>query len=440
MSVDRRRLITGLAGAAGALAASRWATAAEPVAKPLLASGKVDWSAVRALFDLDPALAPMSSFLLVSYPRPVREAIDRWRRRIDANPFCVEELFFEPGREWQAVKAGLARYLGAAPEHLAWVPNTTTGLSLVYNGLDLAPGDEVLTSEHDHYSHHQAIALAVAKRGATQRRIPLHDGAARASRADMVGRLRSALRPETRAIGLTWVHSSSGLKLPIAEMAEVVHAANRSRPPERRCLLVVDGVHGFGVEDVDAASLGADFFVAGAHKYFLAPRGTGVIVGRADAWPRIQPTVPTFDSFAPWLAYFEGRPMPPTQASFITPGGFVAYENLLAMEDAVALHDSIGRAAIAARITELAGQMRRELARMRGVTLITPLDPDLAAGIICFEVGGRKPEEVALRLRQRGVVATASPYAVSYARVAAGIMVQPADVERTLREVRAVAA
>jgi selenocysteine lyase/cysteine desulfurase len=138
------------------------------------------------------------------------------------------------------------------------------------------------------------------------------------------------------------------------------------------------------------------------------------------------------------LAYFEGRPMPPTQASFVTPGGFVAYENLLAMEDAVALHDSIGRAAIAARIAELAGQMRRELARMRGVSLVTPLDPDLAAGIICFEVGGKKPEEVALRLRQRGVVATASPYAVSYARIAAGIMVQPADIERTLREIQAV--
>ena len=79
------------------------------------------------------------------------------------------------------------------------------------------------------------------------------------------------------------------------------------------------------------------------------------------------------------------------------------------------------------------------LATMPGVTLHTPLDAALAGGIVCFEVAGLRPAEVAHRLRGRGIVATESPYAVSYARVAAGIMVQPEEIETTLREIRALA-
>lgn len=442
MSMDRRRLMTTLAGAAGVAAACRWSGAEETSSSPpplLDAAGAVDWRAVRALFDLDPNLIPMSSFFLSSHPRPVREAIERWRRRIDANPLCVEEALLFPGDDWRRVKDGLAAYAGAAADDLAWVPNTTSGLALVYNGLGLGPGDEILTTEHDHYSHHQAIALAAAKQGSSVRKIALHDGAAKASANEMVDRLRRAVSPATRAIGLTWVHSSTGLKLPIAEMAAAVAAINASRGANQRALLIVDGVHGFGVEDVDAAALGADFFVAGTHKWILGPRGTGLVLGRPDAWPRLRPTIPSFESLECWEAYFRGRPLPATHADHVTPGGFVPFEHLLAIDDALEIHRTLGRGRIAARIRELNGRLREELAGTPGVTLHTPLDPALAGGIVCFEVAGLRPAEVARRLRERGIVATESPYAVSYARVAAGIMVQPEEIETTLRAIRALA-
>lgn len=441
MSMDRRRLMTTLAGAAGAAAACRWSGAAERSAStPLLdARGDVDWRAVRGLFDLDPKLIPMSSFFLASHPRPVREAIESWRRRIDANPLCVEEALLFPGDDWRRVKGGLAAYAGAAATELAWVPNTTSGLALVYNGLGLNPGDEVLTTEHDHYSHHQAIALAAAKQGSQVRKVALHDGAAKASADEMVDRLRRAVSPATRAIGLTWVHSSTGLKLPIAAMAAAVAAINAGRPAPQRAVLIVDGVHGFGVEDVDAAALGADFFVAGTHKWILGPRGTGLVVGKPDAWPRLRPTIPSFESLECWEAYFRGQPLPATHADYVTPGGFVPFEHLLAIDSALEIHRTLGRARIAARIRELNTRLRQELATMPGVTLHTPLDAALAGGIVCFEVAGLRPAEVAHRLRGRGIVATESPYAVSYARVAAGIMVQPEEIETTLREIRALA-
>jgi selenocysteine lyase/cysteine desulfurase len=256
----------------------------------------------------------------------------------------------------------------------------------------------------------------------------------------MAERLRRAIGPKTRAVGVTWVHSSTGLRLPIRALAEVVAAANKGRSDSDRCLLVVDGVHGLGSTDEDAARLGADFFVAGTHKWLFGPRGTGLIWGRADAWSHVRPTVPTFDSLQPFDDWMSGHSPRPTQAAYVSPGGFVAYEHFFGLSEAVAFHRQLGRARVAGRIAELNGRMRAELARIPRVRLHTPLDPALAAGIVCFEVDGKAPNAVVARLRERRIVATSSPYAVSYARVSAGIMVSPEEVEETLRAIREIPA
>jgi len=107
-------------------------------------------------------------------------------------------------------------------------------------------------------------------------------------------------------------------------------------------------------------------------------------------------------------------------------------------EAALELQAQLGRSRVAARIRDLNGRLRNGLATMRGITLQTPIDPALAAGIVCFEVEGLRPAEAVARLRARRIVASESPYAVSYARVSAGIMVQDDEVERTLREIRAL--
>ena len=242
-------------------------------------------------------------------------------------------------------------------------------------------------------------------------------------------------------MGLTWVHSSTGLRLPIAALAEVVKAANAGRADAERCLLIVDGVHGFGCSDTDAASLGCDFFVAGTHKWIFGPRGTGLIWGRADAWPHIRPTVPSFESLEPFDRWAANQPLnPQTRAGWVAPGGFYAYEHYWAVEAAFALHEQLGRARIAARVAELNGRFRTEMAAMKHVTLHTPLAPELAAGIVCFEVKGLTPHEVVERLKARRIVASTSPYKVTYARVCAGIMVSPDEVETALREIRALSA
>jgi selenocysteine lyase/cysteine desulfurase len=438
---DRRRFLLGLAGTAtAAVLPFRSATAAS--SRLAAADSTVDWNAVRKEFDLDPRWIHMSSFFLVSHPKPVREAIERWRRKIDNNPLWLEEALFHPGddRMLDTIKRPLARYLGGNPEEIALTPNTTTGLALVYNGLRIRSGQEIVATTHDHYSHHESIRLAAEKSGASVRHVALHDGAAKATETEMAERLRRAIGPRTRAVGLTWVHSSTGLKLPIRTLADVVAAANRGRAAEDRCLLVLDGVHGLGVAEEEVARLGADFFVAGTHKWLFGPRGTGLIWGRADAWPEVRPTVPTFDSLEPYDDWMARKVPGPTRAAHVSPGGFVAYEHFFGLEEAVAFHQKLGRARVSARIADLNARLREGIAGLPRVRLHTPRDARLSAGIVCFEVEGKSPEAVVGRLRERRILATSSPYAVSYARVAAGIMISPDQVEETLRAVREAAA
>ena len=270
------------------------------------------------------------------------------------------------------------------------------------------------------------------------RYIPLYDDSAKANAAEMVARLERAILPKTRAVGITWVHSSTGVKIPVAAMAEAVARANRGRAAADRCLLIVDGVHGFGNQDVHAATLGADFFAASMHKWMLGPRGTGFLWGRSDVWTDLRPTIPTFDPEAPepWEAWMKRQPLPPTQAKFVSPGGFLAYEHVLAVRQAVELHGAIGRDRIAARIGDLNGAFREGAAGIAGVTLHTPRDPELSGGLSCFDVRGVTAEDVAKRLAEKRIRTSSSPYKVSYARVSAGVMNFPEDIDTVLREIR----
>jgi isopenicillin-N epimerase len=224
----------------------------------------------------------------------------------------------------------------------------------------------------------------------------------------------------------------------VRAIAEAVTRANAARAPEARILLCVDGVHGFGVEDVTMAELGCDFFVAGTHKWMFGPRGTGVIWGRSELWPSLTPIIPSF-GFTPFRGWIKGEPLPKTTAELMTPGGFHSFEHRWALGEAFDFHRELGKAKIAARIHALNRQCKAGLAAMKHVTLHTPMDDEVSAGIITFEVAGHEPEAVVKHLHEKHIVASTTPYATSYARLAPGLLNTEAEVDTALREIAALA-
>jgi isopenicillin-N epimerase len=402
-----------------------------------------DWESVRREFELAPDYIHLALFFLASHPRPVRQAIEQYRAKIDANPFvAVESALFEPTNAnipLQVCRA-IAHYLGGDPQDIALTQNTTTGLALLYHGLPLREGDEILTTTHDHYVHHESIRLATGRCGATWRKIPLFDSYNLISPDEIAERIRKEIGPKTRGVGVTWVHSSSGVRLPIARIAQGLAKVNAGRDEKDRVLLIVDGVHGLGVEDPKITALGCDAFAAGTHKWMFGPRGTGFVWARPAVWQKMRPVIPTFtspDIFEAWEQ--EHDPHPPARAAWFSPGGFQAFEHFWALPEAIRFHQNIGPARITARIHELNAQMKDELARMPNVQLYTPRDESLSAGIVCFDVKGMKPEDVVQRLLGQRIVASTTPYRVTYARVACSIANTPGEVETVLRAIRDLA-
>ncbi len=383
------------------------------------------WPSVRAQFALAEGVANFTTFAFASHAASVRAAIERHRAGLDADPYGY--LAANESTLDEAVARAAASYLSTDASRIAFTDSTTMGLGLLYTGLRLGLGDEVLTTEHDFYATHEALRLRQVRNGATVRRVRLYDEPERASAGEIVQRLRAALSARTKIVAITWVHSGTGVKLPVRAIADAIGEVNRGRAVEDRMLLCVDGVHGFGEEGTTPSDLGCDFLVSGCHKWLFGPRGTGLIWGRTEAWQRFTPVIPTFS----------GEPGGPP-GPFATPGGYHTFEHRWALADAFALHQAIGPARIAERTHTLAAAMKEGLASMPKVRLRTPRAADVSAGIVCCEVDGYTARDAMARLRAARVLASATPYATPYLRFGPSILTSESDVETALAAVRAL--
>jgi selenocysteine lyase/cysteine desulfurase len=442
MTLDRRDLLvrTGLLVGAGALAAAGCRSDDEAQTAGA-ARGLDTWDGVQESFELDRSRVQLSSFLLAPHPRPVREAIAEHRQGLDADPAVY--LHDDEERLEAELLQAAAGYLAVAPEEIAVTGSTTMGLGLLYATLALAEGEEVLTTEHDFYSTHEALRLRAEATGAAVRRVRLYDEPATASEDAVVQTIRDAVTPRTRAVALTWVHSSTGVKLPIRAIADALGDRD-AELGKRKTLICVDGVHGFGVEPEPLGDLACDFLVSGCHKWLFGPRGTGIVWGRADAWAETSPTIPSFvdrESFQAWLRARE--PTAPTTASAFTPGGFHAFEHRWALAEAFAFRQEIGRGRAAERTRALATRLKDGLVEIPGLVVRTPFDERLSAGLVCCDVPGATglPDAFVHRLREEhGVVASLTPYATTYLRFGPSIVNSEAEIDRALEAVRQLAA
>jgi selenocysteine lyase/cysteine desulfurase len=220
-------------------------------------------------------------------------------------------------------------------------------------------------------------------------------------------------------------------------MAEVIAAANRQRGAGDRIWFVVDGVHGFGIENATMADLGCDVFIAGCHKWLFGPRGTGLVWAHRDAWNQIAPTIPAFDG-PPYLAWIKNTTPSASFAVMHTPGGFHSFEHRWALPAAFAFQTEIGRAEIQARVHELNSKLKQGLRAMPRIRLHTPVDPKLSSGITCFEVEKVTNEDVVKRLLEKKIIASVSPYAVAYARLSPGLLNTEQQVDEALAAVAAL--
>ncbi|MEO3870769.1 aminotransferase class V-fold PLP-dependent enzyme [Nonomuraea sp. B12E4] len=436
MHLDRRSLL-GAGMLAGVAACTSSAPApAGPAPSPSPAGAAFvpgDWASVRAQFTLDPAYGQFAAFVLAPAPAPVREAIRLHRDALDADPEYTPPSGRTPD---QPVLEAAARYLGGRSGDIALTDSTTMGLGLLYSGIRLRPGQDVLTTEHDFLATHEGLRLLAGRTGAKVRRVRLYDDPARATADQMAEAIRKGLGPRTRVVAVTWVHSSTGVRVPVRAIADVLAEANRGRDEHDRALLCVDGVHGFGALADGMTDLGCDFLASGTHKWLFGPRGTGIVWGRA--WDALAPIVPSF-SDASFNAWLDGGTPGTSTAALVTPGGYKAFEHRWAMTQAFGFMMAIGKDRVQQRTQELATRLKAGLAEIPRVTLATPTAPELSAGLVCCSVTGLSPLEAVQRLHEHKVKASVTPYSPSLLRFGTSIVTTPEQVDAAISAMKALA-
>jgi isopenicillin-N epimerase len=209
----------------------------------------------------------------------VFEAYQRWQVELERQP--VEFLGRRADGLMRDARRALGAYVDASADDLVYVPNATTGLNTVARSIPLAPGDEVLATDHEYGALDRTWRFICAKRGARYINQPISLPVQ--SPEQVVESLWSGVTERTRVLFISHITSPTALILPVAELIR--------RAREAGILTVVDGAHGPGQVAVDLGELEPDIYVANLHKWACSPKGAGFLYARKEVQPLLEPLV-----------------------------------------------------------------------------------------------------------------------------------------------------
>jgi selenocysteine lyase/cysteine desulfurase len=318
------------------------------------------------------------------------------------------------------VRAAAAQLIGARAHEIAFIRNTSEGLSLVASGLDWQPGDNVVTVA-DEYPSNVYPWFGLQRLGVETRllaRPGLRFG------ADDIAPL---IDRRTRVLAVSAVDWQSGFRVDLAALAELCRA--------REVLFVVDGIQAVGALCVDVGACGIDVLAAGGHKWLLAPEGCGMLFVSDRVVERIYPVVLGWKSVrnaGVYLPYhFELR----ADAARLEPGS-APHLGILAFGAALDLLLKIGAAAIEARVLDTTGQLIEGLGRL-GASILSPGARAERSAILTFALGDTAAVHAALT--EAGVIARPRLGGIRLAPHFyndAGDIARVLDVIRTFRDQR----
>lgn len=400
MSQNRRQF---LATTVGALAAG-----ALPRAPTRAGSGRDQdaWGEVRRRYLIPDDRLFLNPATLGPQPRSVVDAvIEHTRRTAETYP---------PAPDWERLKVGVGKLLNADPAGLVFPRNTTEAMNFVAHGLELGPGDEVLTTDHEHIGGLCCWQLLAARRGVALRQLPLPVPAR--SKDQLVDLFREAITAKTRVISLSHVTFTNGTTMPVPEIVALCR--------EHGLICVVDGAHPPGMMRVDMAALGPpDFYASSPHKWLGAPQGTGLLWMDEKWRTRLWPT----EASGGWDDLALG-------AHRLNHLGTLDGSRLAGLHAAVRFHQEIGAERVEARVRHLRRRLRARLEQLPGITIATPDGDELSAGMVSFALDDIESAELQRRLAEAANVRTRviGEYDYGWMRLSPHIYNTEAELDRVV--------
>ncbi len=330
----------------------------------------VFWRRVRQEFQMNPGLIHLNCGSLGATPRVVLDAVAGYLREVEGNP--VNRTFSWGGDHMEEVRAQAADFIGADLEEVALTRNTTEAMNAVATGIDLGPGDQLLTTNHEHGGGMVCWQYLRKHRGIEMVYIEMPKVVV--SKQQIVDLVSEHITPRTRVCSFSHIETIWGTQMPLAEIAAV------TRP--RGILLVCDGAQAPGMIPVDVKALDVDTYAYSGHKWLLSPKGGGLLYIRKAVQDRVQPTF-LHDGYKSYTASGGTRGVPRVLGSGVT----------------MDFHDTIGREGIEARCRELRAYLAGQLAEIPGLHRLTPVDPELSGALQTWAMEKGDSAEIVSRMR-----------------------------------------
>jgi selenocysteine lyase/cysteine desulfurase len=386
-----------------------WPEALSALARDLEGGGAPDdeafWEQVRSHFLIPSDRLYLNNGTLGPSPRVVVDAVAEHTRRVAAT--------YPPGVRWEDLKGALAEYLGGDPAGYVFPRNTTEAMNFIANGLEIGPGDVVLTTDHEHIGGLEPWRLVTARTGARLEVASLPAPAMSAE--ELLEAVWSRVSEETRVISLSHVTFTNGTVFPVTELA--------ARCSGEGIILALDGAHPPGMMDVDLGTLGGDFYASSPHKWMLAPQGTGLLYV-AERWrERLWPTLAS----GGWDDMSLG-------AHRLNHLGTFDESRLAGLAAAVGFLQAVGSARIEARVRHLRRRLHEGLRGVPGIRIMTPADEHLASSMVAFPMEGVESLDLQVHLARAAKVRTRgiSEYDYGWMRLSTHFYNLPGEVDRVV--------
>jgi isopenicillin-N epimerase len=296
-------------------------------------------------------------------PKPVLQAIAHHLNL--AATLVGDDLLYWGGFPHDDLRQELAEFFGCRPQELALTHNTTEGMNIVANGLDLRPGDEVVMTDQEHPGGSCCWFQKQARFGISVRqvKIPLPPK----SSEEIADRLISAIGPRTRVLSFSGITSPTGLILPVRSICEAARA--------KGVITLVDGAHMPGQLPLNFHELGCDFLACSPHKWMLTTSGCGLFCGREEMLERLWVNV----AAAGW----DQKNLKAGRFQMVGTNNLAIIQGMMV---ALRFLQELGPESAYNRINDLAREVFTRARSVPTVELLTADDDRLYAGMVTFRI------------------------------------------------------
>jgi isopenicillin-N epimerase len=310
------------------------------------------------------------------------------------------------------LRSKVGRLINADHTLVALTQNATMGMNLLSNGLDLPRGAGVVVTNIEHPGGRCGWELLAKRRGTKLKMAEI--GFPVEGPDEVVEAFEEAIGPETKVISFPHISSEQGMILPVKRLCTLAR--------ENGIISVIDGAQATGHIPIDVKEIGCDAYYSSPHKWLMAPAGNGFLYVRESLIDDVWTTLAS----SQWDNH-EDNGFRLGQRGTGNPA------LLQGLEAALDLHFEIGPERVYRRIKELGDRLRRGLGRMDGVEIVTPVHPEMCAGLTTFKVDGVEDRKVQDELWRRGRIQPRALREGKGVRYSTHIYNSEDEIDRTLQ-------